>query len=171
MTASLLQSTSRISASVRTFITCFDSFFGWMVPAYLSQVAVLAHHLLLLLRESQVVKESVPDHLKAPHCHLQSIFKAPWWAADRGSQNQRRPPRRLWHHILGWLIASPWTRSSETLFCKSCCKAGSGDISWSHHNYHIFPNFPGLQFVDELSLPFDFKFSFGFRHNLGTFSS
>ena len=41
-----------------------------MVPAYLSQVAVLAHHLLLLLRESQVVKESVPDHLNAPRFTL-----------------------------------------------------------------------------------------------------
>ena len=56
-----------------------EFFFGENVGdlCYLSHVPVLAHHLLLLLRESQVIKESVPDHLKAQNCHLQSILEAP----------------------------------------------------------------------------------------------
>ena len=64
--ASLLHSTSRISPSLSTFITLRLADMVSLLPDYhLSQVAVLAHHFLLLLGEGQVVEEPVPHHLKS----------------------------------------------------------------------------------------------------------
>ena len=63
--ASLLHSTSRISPSLSTFITLrLASMVSLLPDSYLSQVAVLAHHFLLLLGERQVVEEPVPHHLQ-----------------------------------------------------------------------------------------------------------
>ena len=64
--ASLLHSTSRISPSLSTFITLRLADMVSLLPDYhLSQVAVLAHHFLLLLGEGEVVEEPVPHHLKS----------------------------------------------------------------------------------------------------------
>ena len=63
--ASLLHSTSRISPSLSTFITLRIAGMVSLLPDYhLSQVAVLAHHFLLLLGEGEVVEEPVPHHLQ-----------------------------------------------------------------------------------------------------------